>query len=315
VFKLDATANDNSFFGGYTAGYEFNFTDNLVESTGFRSGGSSLFMIFEGGTVEITGNTFRGLSSGDNTNENVLNLNKASGLVDGNTFVNVKIGVLLAGESRDLSVTDNLFDGGGTGVLLFDPKYAGPIAINGNTFEDLAFGLRTSSFNNGSVTGLPITVDGNTFTNNGEDVRASASGTLTLTNSTIDGVRVASQYEGGSGGDVLTGGDGADLLDGNSGADTLTGGAGVDTLIGGAGVDTIRYDGPATITFAAGKWNVSGDGSADVTSSIEIVDDSAAGRILLVGGDGFATIQARWTRRRTGTPSAWPRETTASRCW
>jgi hypothetical protein len=89
-----------------------------------------------------------------------------------------------------------------TGVLLFDPKYTDPISIDGNTFANSTYGIRTSTFNNGTVVGLPISIE---FTNNVEDVRARAAGVLVLTQSTVDGQGVARQYEGGDSPDNITG--------------------------------------------------------------------------------------------------------------
>jgi Ca2+-binding RTX toxin-like protein len=82
-------------------------------------------------------------------------------------------------------------------------------------------------------------------------------------------------------------------LTGNDSANVITGGAGNDTIEGAAGADTARYAGPATVaTNGSGGWTVTDSGGTDTLSNVEIVDDSAAGKILLVGNGGYATIQA-----------------------
>src|SRR5206468_2986343 len=114
---------------------------------------------------------------------------------------------------------------------------------------------------------------------------------------------------GGTGNDHLTGTAGSDMLDGNNsdtpnvadndvlnglgGNDVLLGGAGNDTIDGGGGIDTARYSGPITInTNGSGGWTVVDAGGTDTLSNLEIVDDGAGGRTLLVGNGGFGTIQA-----------------------
>jgi hypothetical protein len=82
-------------------------------------------------------------------------------------------------------------------------------------------------------------------------------------------------------------------LNGNGGDNVITGGGGNDAIDGGGGVDTARYAGPATIVQnGSGGWTVTDAGGTDTLSSIEIVDDSASGKTLLVGNGGYATIQA-----------------------
>ncbi len=79
------------------------------------------------------------------------------------------------------------------------------------------------------------------------------------------------------------------------GADTLIGGAGNDTLNGGADTDTASYTGSITasmITAGVGTWTLAtgnGEGT-DTLSDIEIVDGAEAGKILLVGNNGFDTL-------------------------
>ena len=99
--------------------------------------------------------------------------------------------------------------------------------------------------------------------------------------------------------DTLIGGGGDDKLEGADGNDVLIGGTGTDLLDGGTGIDTAVYAAALAITdisFSAGKWTVNASVSegTETLTNIEIVDGGGAGgaRFLLVGGDGFATIQA-----------------------
>lgn len=91
---------------------------------------------------------------------------------------------------------------------------------------------------------------------------------------------------------TIIGNSGDNALDGAGGNDTLTGGGGNDSLTGGTGADTAVYTGAATIAASGGGWTVtSASEGTDTLTGIEIVDDAAAGKTLLVGNGGFATIQ------------------------
>ena len=69
--------------------------------------------------------------------------------------------------------------------------------------------------------------------------------------------------------------------------------AATTSIDGAGGVDTAAYAGPATIVEnGSGGWTVTDAGGTDTLSNVEIVDDSAAGKTLLVGNGGYATIQA-----------------------
>jgi len=82
-------------------------------------------------------------------------------------------------------------------------------------------------------------------------------------------------------------------LTGNASNNVITGGGGNDAIDGLGGIDTARYAGPATIVEnGSGGWTVTDAGGTDTLSNVEIVDDSAAGKTLLVGNGGYATIQA-----------------------
>ncbi|HEY0130050.1 MAG TPA: hypothetical protein VGB57_01505, partial [Allosphingosinicella sp.] len=81
------------------------------------------------------------------------------------------------------------------------------------------------------------------------------------------------------------------ILTGNDAGNVIDGGAGSDSIDGGDGVDTARYSGAATIVETATGWTVTDAGGTDTLSNVEMVDDNAGGKTLLVGNGGYATIQ------------------------
>ncbi len=160
-------------------------------------------------------------------------------------------------------------------------------------------------------TGFTVTAGGETSQVDGiEDVEvvlSDAGDTVTLTgdfaSSGIDPTTIH-----------VTGGDGADTVnasamlssgiaseiaiefDGGAGNDSFHSGVGNDTFDGGADLDTARYtDALAATEFAlsgADSWTLtSTTEGTDTLTDVEVVDGSEAGRFLLVGNGGFATIQ------------------------
>jgi len=108
----------------------------------------------------------------------------------------------------------------------------------------------------------------------------------------LTGISASGQtLTGNSGANIVTGAGGNDSIDGGDGADTLVGNGGDDSLNGGNGIDTAVYSGAATITETPTGWSVTDSGGTDTLSNVEIVDDNAAGKTLLVGNGGYATIQ------------------------
>jgi Ca2+-binding RTX toxin-like protein len=121
----------------------------------------------------------------------------------------------------------------------------------------------------------------------------------TVTNDTNGtGNALDNVINGNSGNNVLVGLEGDDTLNGGVGNDTLNGGAGNDMLDGGSGNDIAVYsddvDARTQVAYDAGtnSWTVTTSEGTDTLADVEIIDDATAGRVLLVGGDGFASIQA-----------------------
>jgi hypothetical protein len=82
-------------------------------------------------------------------------------------------------------------------------------------------------------------------------------------------------------------------LTGNASNNVITGGGGNDVIDGWAG--SIRPAIPAgddRTENGSGGWTVSMPAAPTRSSNVEIVDDSASGKTLLVGHGGYATIQA-----------------------
>ena len=102
---------------------------------------------------------------------------------------------------------------------------------------------------------------------------------------------VVHDVDGTGAADFLSGGAANDLLSGLGGNDVLTGHVGNDALDGGNGTDTAVYSGAVEIDRNPLHWTVSDAGGTNSLTDVEIVDDSAAGRILLVGLGGYDTIQ------------------------
>ncbi|MCA2717810.1 hypothetical protein, partial [Microcystis sp. M169S2] len=100
-----------------------------------------------------------------------------------------------------------------------------------------------------------------------------------------------------NGNDTSNGLDGDDLISGNGGNDTISGGGGNDALDGGAGTDTATYTVSLTKEMISKQptfWQVA-TGTPEGTDqliNVEILDGAEAGKFLLVGTGGFATIQA-----------------------
>ena len=90
----------------------------------------------------------------------------------------------------------------------------------------------------------------------------------------------------------------ANIINGNAGDNVLTGAGGNDTLNGAGGTDTAAYAVEVAATDLVynandDTWTVhAGTDGDDTLSDVEVIDDASGGRILLVGGDGYPTIQA-----------------------
>ncbi len=160
-------------------------------------------------------------------------------------------------------------------------------------------------------TGFSLTAGGDTSEVDGienvEVVLSDAGDTVTLTgdfaNSGIDPTTI--HVAGGDGADTVnasamaSSGVASEIaieFDGGGGDDSFHSGVGDDTFDGGADLDTAHYtDALAATEFAlsgADSWTLtSGTQGTDTLTDVEVVDGAEAGRFLLVGNGGYATIQ------------------------
>jgi hypothetical protein len=258
------------------------------------------------GHIVISGNAFGGAASGLYSDSNWSR------------------GIWSDGREASLAVTGNTFDHVSTAINL-DTYHDAISTISGNVFNNSGTGISVgagsdSTFNN---------IGGNTFSN--VDADFNLRNLATDIHFDIGGnSNVATDQMvalAGAGNDVVTGTDGADFFDGRaytdpSGADTFKGGAGDDVMFGRDGVDTAVFDTVLAVAdftpvtninipisdYAAynasdGKgWTVNatvGGEGTDTLIHTEIVQGGdpdgagpATGRFLLVGGGGYATIQA-----------------------
>lgn len=145
--------------------------------------------------VSYTGNTFSHLTDSDGVP--AINLNTVSGVVSGNTFQDIhQYGILLADKLGNLSISNNLFDSihndtpltsgnRGSGIRTFAvPNFVGPVSITGNTFSNDYHGVRVA--NDGTPADLSsgdLVVKRNAFTTN----TAAGISLATGTTGTMDG--------------------------------------------------------------------------------------------------------------------------------
>ncbi len=236
--------------------------------------------------------------------------------------------------STQFSATGNSFDG--NFVAITGDDWAAGTTISGNSFTNSAgihvgYGAFDSAEDVGAYFGAGNVYDGagrhisisaygdgspGGQTLHGTDGKDSISGQEFVagsgTDATFHGRGGDDRLSGNSGNDTLHGDEGNDDLRGGSGNDILDGGAGNDVVSGGSGIDTIVLaDSTFTISpvadldpAAAGNqpgWTItSASGGTDTVSGVEIIDRGGPGNILLVGGGGFATIQAAVDAARDG---------------
>ena len=307
VFELTSGGNgSNNFY--LSEPTSFTFTNNLLDATGYTG---ALFQPVGDpddplhSTVTFTGNTFNGVAGtyvpGDDNNVPlILNLSNVNGTVSGNTFSNVDIGVLVGNDTGPLTISGNSFEdmhrepgtaggGFGAGIVFFTPgDNLGSVAITDNTFTDADAGIRVSGTPGATIEGLPITLDGNDFTDVGHPAYQPAAGVLHLTNSTVDGASVPSEFVAGSSSDTIANTAANDVISGDGSIDTVTYTGTLTT----ANITTVA-DGDPTLAGSQAGWQVTAAAQGtDLLTGVEKVSDGAGHTFLLVGNGGYATIQA-----------------------
>ena len=175
--------------------------------------------------------------------------------VVGNTFQNIDDTYTANGtQHRGLVIEDAWGTDGASGITVTGNTFTNIDAVDGA----IAFQRFTDS-GTATIDRLnDIDIHGNTFTDLGAGV---------------DPIYVNDAYFGGNA--VLP----ADF-------------EGSQLRIGSAGTDTVTYADSVTIqTTDDGLWTVTSGDGIESLSDVEIVDDGAAGNILLVGNGGYTTIQ------------------------
>jgi VCBS repeat-containing protein len=252
------------------------------------------------GNVTISDNLFTGAAPGKygasaSWHRGVWSDGAAESLtITGNSFQYVRSAINLDGfKDAATTVSGNQFSSNGTGISINTPAGTSVTGIEDNVFT----GVDTDFNLQGIATGQSFDIGGSGNSGGG----SGADATLVVL-----GSKGGDNFIGTSGADVLlavgSGADananslsglgGNDSLTGSTGDDLLTGGAGDDALTGGAGKDTAAYAGSATIEKTASGWTVTDADGTDTLASIEIVDDGGAGKTMLVGNGGFASLQA-----------------------
>lgn len=269
--------------GVHVQGDDFTAVNNVftrsgpVDGDGYRG----IVTVANVSGVTITGNSFSGWATGVYLNPNT------TGQVQGNAFDGNFVGLSADNPVPGLTVSGNSFADSGfedIGVGVF----GGAEIDLDDTFGD-----------NGGASPNTYVLNGGTAQGTaGNDSFIGAGGTVSYEDAT-GGVSIdleAGTASGeGAGSDSLDGvtqvigSDFADTITGSAGNDVITGGGGVDTVDGGAGFDTFvnidaTVDGLAFDTTQG--WSL---GDEFLTNFEAVVVDS--GRVLLVGGDGFPSIQ------------------------
>jgi Ca2+-binding RTX toxin-like protein len=296
VLEIVAT-KDNVFHLGQTGGYDFAFTGNKVDVTGY----TEFFQLFQGGSIDVSGNSFTGhagtyVAGDDNNVPLIVNANGATGTVNNNVFDNIDIGVLVAGTTGPLEIAGNSFSnlhrvpgtttgGNAAGVVFFAPAFAGTINIHDNSFAQSDAGIRTSGVPGTDLIDEPVLVDDNSFVGVANPVLVTIPGSIYATDSTIDAVSVPSSFYGGPDANSFAGTALADAMFGGGGNDTLAGAAGNDTLNGGNGSDTAIFSGSrldytfgGNTTSATSTDTAAGRDGTDQLVGIEKVTFTEQGR-------------------------------------
>jgi len=299
------------FDGG---GVALSVTGNRIEWT--RSG---LNLDMSGtSTANIANNSFRGLGTGI-----AVGVDSDGLTVSGNNIERVNEEFSF----RNLT-TDVAFDAGAAvGTVTPVGDFNDPIVVLGGSGNDTFTGTSGADIIDGNNGNNPNAGDTDVLSGlGGNDILYGRGG-----NDTLDGGTGDDQLVGGAGNDVYvvdsaldsvteSAGQGTDevrtglasyslaglpdvenltglgnvnqTLTGNGADNVIDGGAGNDSIDGAGGVDTAHYAGAATVTQTATGWTVTDAGGTDTLSNVEIVDDGASGKTLLVGNGGYGSIQA-----------------------
>ncbi len=210
-----------------------------------------------------------GLSNGNGTPHSNGSAISIKARDDGSTYSNPPASL------DGINIHDGTIDGNSSGIRVGEPGKvtAGPSGVTITNIDNDSSATEAWSYDNQTTTPVTISLGA------GDDIA--------VTKSTSTG---AINYEGLGGNDTISGSNQADRIDGGAGNDTIDGGGGVDTA-----AFSVEVDGQSQISFNAltSTWAITTAQGTDTLRDIEIIDDATAsgGRVLLVGGGGFATLQ------------------------
>ncbi|MBU2527637.1 MAG: type I secretion C-terminal target domain-containing protein, partial [Bacteroidetes bacterium] len=264
-------------FGG-GAGQTVDVTDSVFTDIGRV--GVLYFGADVAGTFE--GNSYTGKGAGDHL-DYALDISAGAGVIVRDNQISDNLGVASSDGSISAGILVTTFFGAGTEAT-----------IGGNTFTDNTTGV-VIGYNNADTSTVSFEA-GNSFTGGSDGVVVVGDAVVNDID-LIGGPNGTVDWDGGANVNMIGGADLADTLNGGAGSDSITGSGGDDQIDGGADTDTAIYADALTAsniaTNGAGGWTVTtATEGTDTLTNVEFVDGAGAGRFLLVGNGGFATIQA-----------------------
>jgi hypothetical protein len=192
------------------------------------------------------------------------------------------------------TISDNVFDGNGNGVLTESVH----VEITGNTFSNsVGAHVAPLPFEDTSIATF---VHDNTFLDEVRPITVYLNGAADDVTGSSVAETITAEYV--SGPVTLHGGGGNDKLIGSASGDTLDGGAGNDLIDGGAGSDTVQgYDATYHVARSAGEWIVTNNTETDSLTNVEkavvngqtiwLVDTAAELTAALAGAGNGDVIQ------------------------
>jgi len=273
--------------------------------TNFQKGA----IVIVNANVNIHDNTVTGMGGTTWTAQNGIQVSGSTGTINDNTVSGIgytgsswAASVILTFYNNGLVIDGNTLTGSGStdlvlGVAVIDSIGA---TVTNNTISAVQWAIDVEDYTSWPGALLPgggTVFAGNIFTSIGAENLYFAPDAATPSPFSVTGTDGTDSIFGAAGDDTLDGAAGDDYLDGRNGNDSITGGDGSDSLDGGAGTDTAHYtaslSATAIVSDGAGNWIVTTGSSegTDTLTNVEFVDGAEAGKFLLVGNGGYATIQ------------------------
>ena len=278
---------DANYFGADSFSYQAN--------DGTASSGSA--------TVNITvnnGQTFAGTPGNDTltgtSGDDVFYATTGNDTMDGGANTIVGDTVVFSNATSGVNVLINTaqdFTGSGLGNL----SMVNMENLTGSDFDDTLTGdagRNTLDGGNGDDV-LVATAGGDTLIGGANGAAGdTADFSLATMGVSVDLTQAGPQAVSAEFGNMTLGG--IENIIGSGFNDVLTGDAGNNVIDGGAGTDTVLFSaqpGAADVSWNGSAFTVTGPDGTDTLQNVEVLDDAAGGaRTLLVGGGGYASINA-----------------------